>query len=495
MPRERSAISDAEANRYKKIATTLEQVAKHYRTCLKSSSRVEKYLQTRGIEMTIAEEFMLGVAPNVNGDLKQHFGKDYDEKILIDAGVLSHSQSGAVYERFKNRLMFPIRNRRGQVIAFGGRVLPGDDAPAKYINSPETKLFQKRNELYGMYELRKADQYDRIIVVEGYMDVVSLAQHGVRNVIATLGTASTRVHIKKMFRMASHIVFCFDGDEAGRKAAVRAMEQALPVFTDGNEIDFMFLPQGHDPDSFIREYKKDGFDTQVQKAQPIADFMLEHYVAGLNPKDPAAGAVLAQKAAPLLSEVPAGVFRERMYSRLAETIGVTVDELQHIKAKSVVPSKPLQATNARKLESSVIYSSARVAMILLLQDPKLAEMDVDISKLAQLNRRDAKLLVEMINTIREHHLTSSGSVLETYRGTEYEKVIHDFVAQQNLSEDEVTRQTEFSDAIKSLERDLVKQEIEQEIKKLNTPETDLSQEQCERLDRLLKQKVAMDSQG
>lgn len=275
VPREVGAVT-GELDKYKKLLTVLEQTAKLYRKYLKDGALAKGYLGERGIDGEVADAFMLGFAPRARGHLKQAFNTAYDECLLLAAGILSRNDSGDVYERFRDRVIFPIRDRRGQVIAFGGRILPGSDVPAKYLNSPETPVFRKRNVLYGTYELRRAGKYDRIIVVEGYMDVVSLAQHGVCNVLATLGTACTRSHIQKVLRIVPHVVFCFDSDTAGRKAAARAMEQSLPLASDEHRIDFMFLPQGYDPDSFVREHGKEAFHQAVQSATSLADFMFEY---------------------------------------------------------------------------------------------------------------------------------------------------------------------------------------------------------------------------
>lgn len=470
IPREAGTVPNVDREKHRSLLNAMERTAEFYYECLKREKRVQQYLKDRGVDGKTAKDFMLGVAPQSGQHLKDHFAQDYDEKALLDSGLLKRSssqgatssQGGQVYAAFRNRLMFPLRNRRGQIIAFGGRVLPGDESPAKYINSPETPLFQKRHELYGVYELRQADKYDHIIVVEGYMDVVALAQQGVRNVVATLGTAVTRNHIQKLLRLVPHIIFCMDGDNAGRKAAISAMEQSLPVFVDGHKIDFMFLPSDHDPDSFIREHGKDRFLQEAKDAKPIADLMFEYYVQGLDLNDPADTAVFNKKVAPLLAQIPAGIFREKMYARLAKAIGVGVDEIKHDYQEtrpqygSRIAARPPAALNKAKAHR---YNCVEVAIILLLEDPKLAQLDVDIQDIVKLKESNAQLLTDIFATIKTHGLTTGGSVIEHYRDTEQQEQLQQFLSRKSVSENNEVRESEFRGALERLKYQLLEQEI------------------------------------
>ncbi len=463
----REAGAKGEFDKHKKLFTVLEQTANLYRKYLKEGAQAKAYLRERGIDAAVADAFMLGFAPRAYGHLKQAFNTAYDEKLLLAAGVLSRSEKGDVYERFRERVIFPIRDRGGRVIAFGGRVLPGGDAPAKYLNSPETPVFQKRNVLYGVYELRQAGKYDRIIVVEGYMDVVSLAQHGARNVLATLGTACTRSHIQGILRIVPHVVFCFDSDLAGRKAAARAMEQSLPLATDERRIDFLFLPQGHDPDSFVREHGKEAFDAAAREATSLADFMFEYCGAGdegARGDDIAANTQMANKLKPLLAQLPPGVFREQMYAKLAGRLGIAVERLRPQMASATgVPSRPL-AVKYKKTGGARTrpgYSTVKTAIALLLNDPQLAESVADAERFARLE--GTALLIDILRQIRQHGLTTGGSVVEMYREHEHGGSLCRLAAEFPASADARVRRSEFVDAIKQIDKRILDKQIEELI--------------------------------
>ena len=240
-----------------------------YQKALRASPKAIEYLKTRGLTGKVAKEFSIGFAPDGWQNLESAF-KQYDDPSLEKAGLIQKNDKGKYYDRFRNRIMFPIINEKGQVIAFGGRVINPEDTP-KYYNSPETPLFQKSYELYGLIHARKPiREKGYVVVVEGYMDVVALAQHDFKNVVATLGTATTIYHIKKLMRYTQDIVFCFDGDNAGQTAAWRAMMNALSAVTDNVRLKFLFLPDNHDPDSYIREYSKDAFDQLAEDALPLS---------------------------------------------------------------------------------------------------------------------------------------------------------------------------------------------------------------------------------
>jgi DNA primase len=257
----------------------MERAMDFYRGELKKSPRAIKYLKGRGLSGEIAARFRIGYAPDDWQGLKAAF-PDYEDKALVDAGLVVVNEAKR-YDRFRDRVMFPIHNARGAVIGFGGRVL-GEGEP-KYLNSPETPLFEKGREVYGLVQARDAIRAaGRALVVEGYMDVVALAQFGVGYAVATLGTATTPVHVSKLLRLADELVFCFDGDAAGRKAAWRALEVSLPLATDAKPVKFLFLPEKDDPDSFIRAHGKDAFEQMVREAQTLSAFLIAELQAGLN---------------------------------------------------------------------------------------------------------------------------------------------------------------------------------------------------------------------
>ncbi|HEK1687111.1 TPA: DNA primase [Pseudomonas putida] len=323
----------------------LEAAAEFYRQALRNHptrKAAVEYLKGRGLSGEIARDFGLGFAPPGWDNLFKHLGADtLQQKVMIDAGLLiENAETGKRYDRFRDRVMFPIRDSRGRVIAFGGRVL-GDDKP-KYLNSPETPVFHKGQELYGLFEARKHNRnLDEIIVVEGYMDVIALAQQGLRNAVATLGTATSEEHLKRLFRVVPHVLFCFDGDQAGRKAAWRALEATLPNLQDGRRARFLFLPEGEDPDTLVRAEGTDAFQARIhQHAQPLADYFFEQLGSEADPRSLEGKAHMATLAAPLIEKIPGANLRQLMRNRLKEITGLDVQQMEQLAQKTPTPSVP-----------------------------------------------------------------------------------------------------------------------------------------------------------
>ncbi|MBC9252476.1 DNA primase [Pseudomonas alcaligenes] len=315
----------------------------YYRQALKSHptrKAAVNYLKGRGLSGEIARDFGLGFAPPGWDNLLKHLGGDaLQQKAMIDAGLLiENSDSGKRYDRFRDRVMFPIRDSRGRIIAFGGRVL-GDDKP-KYLNSPETPVFHKGQELYGLYEARKSNRdLDEIMVVEGYMDVIALAQQGLRNAVATLGTATSEEHLKRLFRLVPSVLFCFDGDAAGRKAAWRALESTLPSLQDGRRARFLFLPEGEDPDSLVRAEGTDAFRARInQHAQPLADYFFQQLCEEADPRSLEGKAHLATLATPLIEQIPGINLRALMRQRLGEITGLNSEALNQVSRSTPAPA-------------------------------------------------------------------------------------------------------------------------------------------------------------
>lgn len=309
--------------------------AEFYRQALKSHptrKAAVDYLKGRGLSGEIARDFGLGFAPPGWDNLFKHLSSDtLQQKAMIDAGLLiENAETGKRYDRFRDRVMFPIRDSRGRVIAFGGRVL-GDDKP-KYLNSPETPVFHKGQELYGLFEARKFNRnLDEIIVVEGYMDVIALAQQGLRNAVATLGTATSEEHLKRLFRVVPSVLFCFDGDQAGRNAAWRALEATLSSLQDGRKARFLFLPEGEDPDTLVRSEGTDAFRARInQHAQPLADYFFQQLTEEADPRSLEGKAHMATLAAPLIEKVPGANLRTLMRNRLKEITGLNIAEVQQL---------------------------------------------------------------------------------------------------------------------------------------------------------------------
>src|SRR5437763_3320106 len=313
------------------LGSILLTAAKFYRGNLKTSPRAVEYLKNRGLSGTIAGRFGVGYAPDDWQGLAAAF-PDYASETLVQAGVVVNGDSGKRYDRFRDRVMFPIHDSRGRVIGFGGRII--DQGEPKYLNSPETPLFSKGRELYGLFLARDAiHKSGKVVVVEGYMDVVALAQHGVEYAVATLGTSTTPVHAQKLFRMAETVVFCFDGDPAGRKAAWRALENTLPVLVDGKNARFLFLPDGEAPDDYIRKHGKAGFERAIETAVPLSEFLLTELSTRHPPINAEGRAALVAAARPLIATITAPILSALMRRQLADLAGLRESELPPLLAQ------------------------------------------------------------------------------------------------------------------------------------------------------------------
>jgi DNA primase len=324
------------------IAAALLTAAKFYRAKLKDVPRAIEYLKGRGLTGTIAAHFGIGYAPEAWQSLQAAF-PNYDDSALVQAGLVVEGDGGKRYDRFRDRVMFPIHDSRGRVIGFGGRVL-GDGEP-KYLNSPETALFSKGRELYGLFLARNAiREAGTVVVVEGYMDVVALAQHGVEYAVATLGTATTPVHAQKLFRLADTVVFCFDGDAAGRKAAWRALENALPVLADGKNARFLFLPDGEDPDDYVRKRGKAVFERALESAMPLSEYLMTTLAAQHPPTTAEGRAALVAAARPLLAEINAPILAALLRRQVSELSGLSAGELSPLLASDSGEGAPAPRT-------------------------------------------------------------------------------------------------------------------------------------------------------
>ncbi len=330
------------------LAEILRDAARFYRASLKEAPRAIAYLKGRGLTGAIAARFGVGYAPDAWQPLAAAF-PSYDDTALETAGLVIVGDGGKRYDRFRDRIMFPIHDTRGQVIGFGGRVL--DRGEPKYLNSPETPLFSKGRELYGLYQARAAIRDSgRVVVVEGYMDVVALAQHGIDYAVATLGTATTPAHVQKLFRMTDTVVFCFDGDNAGRKAAWRALENALPVLADGKEAAFLFLPEGMDPDDYVRRRGKAAFEALLQDATPLSEFMLAEVARQHAPSTAEGRAAFVAAVRPLLAQLSAPILRAVLRRRVAELAGLPEAELDGLLGHAPAAQPPREAPAAPALD-------------------------------------------------------------------------------------------------------------------------------------------------
>ncbi len=405
---------------YQKVAPDLYEVmqtaTRYYREQLKLSQRAIDYLKQRGLSGEIAAKFGIGYAPDGWQNLAAAF-PDYQDETLNETGLVITSDEGKRYDRFRDRIMFPIINVRGQVIGFGGRVL--EKGEPKYLNSPETPLFEKGRELYGLYQAQKAIRAgQRVLVVEGYMDVVALAQHGVEYAVATLGTATTPYHVQKLLRLTEHIVFCFDGDKAGQRAAWRALENALPYLQDGKRISFLFLPAEHDPDSFIREFGKDAFKQRMQEAMPLSAYLLREISAELDLRTQEGRNQLLQRAKPLLTAINAPATALLLRKEVAALSGVSQAELEalyEIKPVARGPRVSYQKTGRTP------PSAHRLLLQCLIAQPELGQQ---IPGEWHDQGADAEAVLAVLMILRETDFTlNSPTLTQLFQGTPHEKTL------------------------------------------------------------------------
>ncbi|MCB1614942.1 MAG: DNA primase [Pseudomonadales bacterium] len=334
VPREEGGRPRTDNKEKQNLFSILEKANLFYQEQLRShpeADRAQNYLRQRGLSSQIAHRFGIGYAPSGWDNLLKFAGKNEDDiTLLTEAGlIVTDDEKQRRYDRFRERIMFPIRDTRGRVIAFGGRVL-GDDKP-KYLNSPETPVFFKSRELYGLYEANKlSSRLEQILIVEGYMDVVALAQFDINFAAATLGTSATAQHLEKAFRYTQNIVFSFDGDEAGRKAARRALDAALPVISEGRQVHFLFLPEGEDPDTLVRNKGADAFLSRIRQAKPLSEYLFEQVSEGLNTQSTEGRSQLVARALPLLGQIPQGVFRNMMLNTLSALSQLPLADLEKL---------------------------------------------------------------------------------------------------------------------------------------------------------------------
>jgi len=361
---ENDGFSPQEHGRTRSLIEVMARAAAYYKEQLKRSPKAVEYCKKRGLTGEIAARYGMGYAPDGWQNLQAVF-PDYNAETLKAAGLVIENEAGRRYDRFRDRLMIPIVNPKGEIIAFGGRVI--DQGEPKYLNSPETPLFEKGRELFGLPQARQAlRETDTAIVTEGYMDVIALAQHGVGNAVATLGTATTPTHVQKLLRQVDRIVFCFDGDNAGRKAAWRALENALEALADNKRIGFAFLPAEHDPDSYVREFGKTGFERQIAQATPLSDFLLRELGNRCDLTSAEGKAQLIYEAKPLLLKLPTPLLRLQLVKRLAEASGFAQAEVERLcELKSYAPAAP---PKARRSAPSLTRNLLRI----VLHRPELA---------------------------------------------------------------------------------------------------------------------------
>ncbi len=452
-------VFDESRSRASSIIEALEAANGFYRQTLRGSQRAIDYLKKRGLTGEVAGRFGLGYAPDGWNGLQSVFD-DYRSAVLVDAGLVivksgnessegagggesaTPASTGRAYDRFRDRVMFPIRNTRGRVIGFGGRVI--DDGEPKYLNSPETPVFQKGRELYGLFEARQAiREAGFALVVEGYMDVVALAQHGVANVVATLGTACTPNHAQKLLRQTDRVTFSFDGDAAGRKAAWRALEASLPLATDDKTLSFLFLPAEHDPDSYIREHGRDGFLDMVRAALPLSEYVMREVARPDDLRTAEGRAKALFDARPLVKALPAGALRMQIVRALSSTTGAAVEEIMdsfQIRAPTSRRQRP------RKIERRAPQGLAQRALRALIMYPIHAHglSASDLKTLEEAAGESRDLVVETVEAAKQQghdvdFVAMSDALRESPNREVYEGLMQEILADDENKRDLLMR--------------------------------------------------------
>ncbi len=446
------------------VYAALEDANRYFRLQLREHpgrDRAVEYLKSRGLSGELAARFELGFAPPGWEGLATALGDAGKEaQVLEHAGLVTRREGGTHYDRFRDRVMFPIRDRRGRVVGFGGRII-GDGEP-KYLNSPDGPVFHKGRELYGQYQVLRGrgSRPARLVVVEGYMDVVALAQYGIDHAVATLGTAATRDHLQQLYRSTREVVFCFDGDAAGRDAAWRALEQALPLMRDGRLAAFLFLPEGEDPDSFVRSRGAEAFEEAMASAMPLSDFLFSTLLGESNPVTLEGRTRIVERSAALAAAAPPGAFRTMLVDRTAEIGRVEREEVQLLLAGSGQgrdrggQARRGSGGGGRPGGERRVPSLVRQAIHLLLNQPSLATAAVRrkgmIGLIERLELDGAPLLAELLRAASENPDLTAASFVERYRDHEAGPHLERLAATPHLIEDGEARKAEFSGVLDRL---------------------------------------------
>ena len=436
------SFNDEKPGQTRMLIEIMARAAQYYKDQLKASPRAVEYCKKRGLTGEVAARFGMGYAPDGWQNLQAIFS-DYNAEELKTAGLVIENEAGRRYDRFRDRLMIPIINQKGDIIAFGGRII--DQGEPKYLNSPETPLFEKGRELFGLPQARQAlRETDTAIVTEGYMDVIALAQNGVGNAVATLGTATTSTHVSKLLRQVDRVVFCFDGDNAGRKAAWRALENSLEALADNKRLAFVFLPQDDDPDSYIRTHGKEEFDRLVHQAMPLSDFLLRELAQRCDLTSSEGKAKLIYEAKPLLLKLPTPLLRLQLVKRLAEASGFAQSEVERLcDLRSYAPAAPAKAKRTAP-------SLTRNLLRIVLHKPELASA-LPIDLLPDTPERQALIRLHQLVS-NNPEASSYASLREQLRGLPEESMIENAAAELlGRQFDEAEAEGEFRDTLEKLQ--------------------------------------------
>ncbi|ATZ73591.1 DNA primase [Idiomarina sp. X4] len=415
----------------------MSQAARFYQHQLKHHARSDQvigYLKKRGLSGETVKRFQIGYAPDDWDSLLKTFGQGAKQRQqLLELKLINRNDKGRHYDFFRDRVMFPIHDRRGRVVGFGGRIIEGDGP--KYLNSPETRLFHKGSELYGYWHMQQAARRpEQVVVVEGYMDVVALSQAGINYAVASLGTATTTEQLQRLFRTSPRVVCCYDGDRAGRDAAWRALENALPLLKDGLDMAFLFLPEGEDPDSVVRDKGKEAFEQALTQAKPFTDYFFEHLQEGIDVSTDAGRSQLLSTAKPLIEKIASGYYRDSLMQRLAEVLRRETSQLERHFDK---PSYKRPASEAIKM------TPIRKAISLLLQYPQLGTTISVKEELQGLQLSGIDLFIELHKQCASRAMTTA-QVLESWRDSNYYSALQKLALWEHQLDDENIEQ-EFSD--------------------------------------------------
>lgn len=397
----------------------MEKLQKKFQDNLKNESKAIKYLKERGIDGTTAKKFGIGYAKKGWRNILDEFGKNEKQiNLLTSLGLIIKKSDNSYYDRFRDRIIFPIRDARGRFIGFGGRVF--NDEQPKYLNSPETSLFHKGKELYGLYECQQSMRdIDKLIVVEGYMDVIGLSQNGVEYAVASMGTATTNDHFNRLFRLTDSIFFCFDGDDAGLKAAWRALENSLIHLRDGRQIKFVFLPDGDDPDSYIANNGTSKFEKQLDSGMDLSDFLIDKISENIDLNSIDGKARMAERAKPFIGKIPDGIFKELIIDKLSSSVGISSKKLtalisQMSKKESMKPKTrsytKMMSQRSSKTQPSIIKKS----IMLILNYPEAAK-NIKHHDFKDYKKPGIKILLKLIKTAQEGSNINAASLIERWR--------------------------------------------------------------------------------
>jgi DNA primase len=442
------------------IYTALQQCTDFYLAQLKRHPEAVDYLKQRGISGETARDFAIGYAPSGWNNLSG------ETKLMTDAGMLIEKDNGQHYDRFRHRMMFPIRDRRGRTIAFGGRVIDAEDNP-KYLNSPESPVFHKGEEIYGLYELKKAvSVIEQIFITEGYMDVIALAEHGIKTAVATLGTAINNAQIEKLFRSCKNLVFCFDGDAAGKKAAWRSLEQSLVSLKEGRLARFLFLPDGHDPDTYVKEQGEQGFLNQVNDATTLTEFLFETLLSQCNIKTLEGKSQFLDRLRPYFIQIPLQSLRDQILGEVERQLSVELDNrlLKILGHESTAPGGRIKLPEQH-------WTPTRLAINLLLQKPSLADSTGAHHELAETNIPGVGLLLQLLDKIHEEPGISTQNLLDRFKGDDNESHLYKLAAMQPAMEDEESIDRMFENCLQRLQEKYIKGRKLSLIEKLQRGET------------------------